>query len=87
MRDSGESIGADNTPKTQEAIKKEKEMLGNNKQTSLKCRKTLLASFIQIQIELSLVKKGNVRLPNICTSRQSEISVSRDKQDKDTQKV
>lgn len=68
MRGSGEFIGADKTSKTQKAIKKEKENLAHNEQASLKCRKILLTFFVWTHIELSLVKKGSVSLPNIHTS-------------------
>lgn len=39
VRDFGEFIGVDNTFKTQEAMKKEKESLGHFKQESLKCNR------------------------------------------------
>lgn len=76
---------ADNASKTQQAIRKEKETLGHNKQASLKCWKSLLISFVQVQSRL-LSKRG-VSVFLIPVHQERVKVVSRDKQDKGIHKV
>lgn len=58
VRDFGEFIRETNTSKTQEAIKKEKEILGHDTEASLRCRKTLLTSLSQYRSSCLFSKMG-----------------------------